>query len=67
MWRVKNLVRTLELTDGKVEYKNRAEFEASLQEMLIGERVQIRVENEEFEGQVYDRVVKIMAPVTTAD
>ena len=67
LWRVKNLVRTLELTDGKVSYKSREEFEAKLQEMLVGQRVQIRIENEEFEGQVFDRVVKIMAPVTASE
>ena len=64
LWRVRNLVRTLELIDGKVDYKSRKEFETKLQEMLIGQRVQIKVENEEFEGQVFDRVTKIMAPVT---
>lgn len=65
LWRVRNLVRTLELTSGKAEYKDREEFVVTLQKMLIGQPVQIKIENEEFEGQIFDRVTKIMAPVTS--
>ena len=61
-WRVKNLVRELGLADGKITYKSRAEYEAKLAEMLIGQEVSITIATREFEGALFDEVTKIKRP-----
>ena len=60
-WKVNKTLTDLGLAKGENTFKSRAEYELAVQAMLTGAECSITVENEDYEGSVQDRVVKIEA------